>query len=288
MSTSKGALKYGVYSKEYLMPWENESEFRQLCEESRQEWMPSGVTESTLVFELACLMWIKRRANRMAQAAQRRNFAGAQLGDLTKPATASEKEFKIAELFKHFVAESAVKNTTNDAGGQKIHSNSTRNDGDQKIAVEASVAEANPKASAAGGDPEASTAGGDPEASVAGADVPPFNVREYFESKYIPALNKLIVEASAAAKSKEDMAAVQKLVNNARFMSDMQQLTYDPASDPEILEESYKAVERAIVLGAKIDARIDKTITRLIVVKEYKRSSLPKLVEDSRSGTIEN
>lgn len=72
MTKGKGraanALKHGAYSREIMLPGERRKEYEALLAEVRQEWEPSGPTETSLVDRLASLQWRQRRLDIYEQA----------------------------------------------------------------------------------------------------------------------------------------------------------------------------------------------------------------------------
>jgi hypothetical protein len=68
-NSSKNALSHGAYSRQVVLPWEDEQDFNDLYEELREELSPNGRSEEEAVFDLACLHWKKRRLNIGSQLA---------------------------------------------------------------------------------------------------------------------------------------------------------------------------------------------------------------------------
>ena len=70
MSNSKSAAKtrnalvHGIYSDELVLPWEKEEDFTELFESLRADLNPEGALEEEMVFDIARLHWLKRRAIR--------------------------------------------------------------------------------------------------------------------------------------------------------------------------------------------------------------------------------
>ena len=63
----RNALVHGVYSNEFVLPWELAEELENLHAEFRVEWVPSSCSEEYAVLDLTRWTWLKRRAMRMAQ-----------------------------------------------------------------------------------------------------------------------------------------------------------------------------------------------------------------------------
>lgn len=78
---SKNALSHGAYSRDAILPWENAQDFKDLHEELREEYLPSGPSEEETVFDLARLHRKKRRLNVAFQLTARRDAPINQLVD---------------------------------------------------------------------------------------------------------------------------------------------------------------------------------------------------------------
>ena len=57
----KNALKHGLYSKDVVLPWEDQEEFDELHLKYREEFNPEGAFEEDLVGQIAQLQWLKGR-----------------------------------------------------------------------------------------------------------------------------------------------------------------------------------------------------------------------------------
>ena len=57
----KNALKHGLYSKDVVLPWEDQKEFDELHREYREEFNPEGAVEEDLVGHIVRLQWLKGR-----------------------------------------------------------------------------------------------------------------------------------------------------------------------------------------------------------------------------------
>jgi hypothetical protein len=60
-SSSKNALKTGVFAKHLLLPDDSPEEFGRLRSEVHDEWRAVGLTEKSLVERLVALLWRQRR-----------------------------------------------------------------------------------------------------------------------------------------------------------------------------------------------------------------------------------
>jgi hypothetical protein len=66
-------LSHGVYASDVVLHWENEQDFWDLLENLRAEFCPNGASEEEAVFDIASLMWKKRRLNVGSQLAFHRH-----------------------------------------------------------------------------------------------------------------------------------------------------------------------------------------------------------------------
>jgi hypothetical protein len=69
LHVSKNALKTGAYSSMIVLPGESEEDFEKLHEQFMNDFMPSDVAESAMVYELAGLTWKKLRIEKLEHAA---------------------------------------------------------------------------------------------------------------------------------------------------------------------------------------------------------------------------
>ena len=69
----KNALSHGVYASDVVLHWENEQDFRDLLENLRAEFCPNGASEEEAMFDIASLIWKKRRLNVGSQLAFHRH-----------------------------------------------------------------------------------------------------------------------------------------------------------------------------------------------------------------------
>lgn len=69
LNASKNALKTGAYSSMIVLPGESEDDFEKLHEQFMNDFMPSDVAESAMVYELAGLTWKKLRIEKLEHAA---------------------------------------------------------------------------------------------------------------------------------------------------------------------------------------------------------------------------
>ena len=64
----KNALKYGLYSRDIVLPWENPKHLRELRKGLADEFKPRGPFEAHLVGDMAIAIWEKLRLRRARQA----------------------------------------------------------------------------------------------------------------------------------------------------------------------------------------------------------------------------
>ena len=69
LNASKNALKTGAYSSMIVLPGESEEDFEKLHQQFMNDFIPSDVAESAMVYELAGLTWKKLRLEKLEHAA---------------------------------------------------------------------------------------------------------------------------------------------------------------------------------------------------------------------------
>lgn len=62
--SSQNALKLGIFSQKPLLPEESETEFKALLEALVEELAPEGILETEYVYQVATVIWRKRRLQR--------------------------------------------------------------------------------------------------------------------------------------------------------------------------------------------------------------------------------
>lgn len=65
LASSKNALKTGAYSVQQILPGEKQEDFEELHQMFKDDFQPIGVTEASLVHEIALLAWKKLRLERI-------------------------------------------------------------------------------------------------------------------------------------------------------------------------------------------------------------------------------
>jgi hypothetical protein len=61
------ALVHGVYASDVVLPWEDKDEFYKLLKGLKLTYQPRGAYEEEIVYDIAALLWKKRRVNRLLQ-----------------------------------------------------------------------------------------------------------------------------------------------------------------------------------------------------------------------------
>ena len=69
LNASKNALKTGAYTSTIVLPGESEEDFEKLHQQFMNDFIPSDVAESAMVYELAGLTWKKLRLEKLEHAA---------------------------------------------------------------------------------------------------------------------------------------------------------------------------------------------------------------------------
>ena len=69
LNASKNALKTGAYTSTIVLPGESEEDFEKLHQQFMNDFVPSDVAESAMVYELAGLTWKKLRLEKLEHAA---------------------------------------------------------------------------------------------------------------------------------------------------------------------------------------------------------------------------
>ncbi len=69
LNASKNAFKTGAYTSTIVLPGESEEDFEKLHQQFMNDFIPSDVAESAMVYELAGLTWKKLRLEKLEHAA---------------------------------------------------------------------------------------------------------------------------------------------------------------------------------------------------------------------------
>ena len=69
LNASRNSLKTGAYSKSIVLPNESEEDFKKLFHQYMDDFMPTDVAESAMVYDLAGLTWKKLRLEKLEHAA---------------------------------------------------------------------------------------------------------------------------------------------------------------------------------------------------------------------------
>lgn len=77
--TTKNALKTGVYSRDTLLPWEEEAEYEEHRTEIFDDYLPVGKIQSGIVGNMADNRWLRERLRRSTAIATRQHSYGREL-----------------------------------------------------------------------------------------------------------------------------------------------------------------------------------------------------------------
>jgi hypothetical protein len=225
----KNALSHGLYASDVVVAWENEQDFNDLHDSLREEFGPEGASEEAAVFDLASLLWRKRRLNIGSQLAFHRHPDAGGLADAGRNGW------------------SGVAKYLEGAG-----------DGDRMCEAIRAMAKAH-----------ATTV----QKVYALVDE---------QTELMSPRDSVNQESSAGQESKQaDPARFQQLIAMMKELNVMNKelivptlnLIEDCDLDQKICERAYRpdVMERHLKIEAEIDKRIEKTITRLVGIKEYKK-----------------
>jgi hypothetical protein len=93
----RNSYKHGLLSKELLLSWEEEKDYRRLLNALVEEHQPEGATEVLLVEQMAVATWKLARLTGMETAIMTRQFNGfLQLSHKTDPAKSTAEKFQYA------------------------------------------------------------------------------------------------------------------------------------------------------------------------------------------------
>jgi len=267
-NTSKNAISHGAYSTEAVLPWENEGEFNALHKAYVDELKPEGPDEEDLVFDLVCLRWKKRRLNLGSQLAYRRIKDASKLADAGRNGgwegvadylSSSVQDADSLRTSVHDIINminAAVVSTTQCINKHII----------KKLEVMHAPNTVPPSAS---GTP---VAGATPASAGAQSGMPPSSSNQ---------ANQLSPDQLKDAVSlvRELQICSSQLLPALRLLEHLDETLCHKAYNPEVLERELKR-------HAMIDKQMEKTMQRLVMVKEYKKMYRPKLISaSSPAGT---
>lgn len=252
--TYKKATSHGVYSCEIVQPWENKDDFNELHRSFQEELDPVGAMEEAAVFELAALHWKKLRLHILSQLGFRRSPDASALIQAGR----NNGWVGIADHLANSVQDAESVR----AGVRDVVKAWAKAAG----AVGNCVAKQIELTFAPDAPPEAPTPAG-PPASAAANGVPPnaSDVKGDLSYDQVEKLNTLLKQLQICSNQ---IAPVLRTIEKG----DLDASVCERAYAPEVLERELK-------LHADIDKRIEKTMSRLIELKEYKRMYTPKLVD---------
>lgn len=253
---SKNAISHGAYSHEVVLPWENEQEFKDLHRSLQEELFPDGVSEEEVVFSLACLHWKRRRLNVGSQLLYRRIPDAAALADAGRNGWDG-----IADYLAGSVQDAeTVRRSLRDFAKSNIRAQELFVKLLHKQLELMRAPEVVPSGtSAATGTPESSgTSSAMPSPNATNQGNKPSNAR-------LDELNFLTKEMTIYwGQITPALGAIENYNLDERLC--------ERAYRPEIMERELK-------IHAEIDKRIEKTMQRLVGLKEFKKLYQPKEVK---------
>ena len=232
------------YSRDLMLPWENEADFEVLYEVIREELDPEGSSEEEVVLDIACLRWKKRRV-----------MIGSNLAYARHPDTAAL--IQPAEKGWNGVGE-FLRGTIDD--GDRVCDSVRATAKHHGATVQGLFAKIDEKIARMDSDLSSGTS--------SGKDARPSNREELI------LLIKLVEKLNAVGSN--------LISRNLEFVEkyDLDQKVCERAYRPEIMEAEMK-------LEALIDKQIEKALSHLVHLKEYKRMHVPKEVKGTRIDVIE-
>jgi len=241
----KNALSHGVYASDVVLHWENEQDFRDLLENLRAEFCPNGASEEEAVFDIASLIWKKRRLNVGSQLAFHRHPDAGALVEAGRSGWSG-----VADYLK-----------TNVSDGDRMC--------DAIRTMARSHAVTFSKTCAAMGErlqqmSAAKSAGQEGQSSD--------RASKQSDSAELQSLIILAKELNVATDAIRDMLGLIE--------------TYD--LDQKVCERAYRpeVMERELKIRTELDKRIEKAITRLITIKEYKKFYGANVIEAQHAEVI--
>jgi hypothetical protein len=271
--SSKNAISHGAYSSEAVLLWENVQEFKDLRKSFQEELLPDGAAEEAAVFDLTCLHWKKRRLNIVSQLAFRR------APDMSALAKAGRDGWEgIADYLANSVqgAETTRESLRNVAKAY-CEASATFSKGLQKQLQRALSHDVVPCETPAPGGMPALDATPSPDATPASSGtrnaMPPPDATNQASELSNDQWERLILLAKEMNIYSRAIAPLLSMIRN-----------YD--ADEKLCERAYRPelMERELKICADIDKRIEKTLTRLAWLKDYKKLYGPKEVKALPAG----
>jgi hypothetical protein len=246
---SKNALTHGCYASEVVMPWENSNEFDDMLTSYLDEFCSEGESEKAVVFELASLQWKKRRLEAgLKEALQKlRDFDANQDQDLVDLAKAHYKAARVGtSLYLDYL--------------QQFYA--------------ANVATANPQPANASTQPSAPAANNQPGSAKANPQ----------SGAATANVQTGAAKASGQALDFDNLMCLLKEMNIFGAGLVVPALQADEKRRLNAIEDAYQPqlLEKELKIQAEIDRRIEKTLKRLVMIKEIKRQYAAKAVNASQ------
>jgi hypothetical protein len=243
--SSKNALTHGAYSKLTLLSWENEQEFIDLHEALRKEFFPDGACEEEAVLDLASLHWKKRRL-----------AVGSQLMFLRTP-DAKALEAAGAKKGWEGIADYLASSVQNAEKTRALYRDMATALAEAASNIGTRLAE---RAKSLGSDdaPATSTSG------TPGCDTAKSGI----------AKNATNQKSKSSSNEMESLIMLaQTLQSCLREIISMRHAAENVDWDERLCERAYgsELMERESKVHADFDKRIEKKITLLVRLKEYKR-----------------
>ena len=221
-------LTHGVYSNDYVLPWESAADYGVLYDEFKQEWQPQGRSEEEAVSDLTHFTWLKRRAQKMSLLTYHRHPFATDLVD-------------VADTWADILALQRLRTTTAT---------------DLVAAIETTVRTMNVVATEIHSIPH-------------DFNTPPGKETQQamfaFERILMDGISRLEKTIPVAKPWSNEISEAVK--------------TFDLAYDPDLIDREVRTV-------AAIQARIDKLLSRLTSLKEYKRTVASRALPQVTSPAI--
>jgi hypothetical protein len=253
---TKNALSHGLYASDLVLAWENEQDFLDLHQSIRDELNPEGVSEDLVVLDLARLHWVKRRLNIGSQLAYHGHPDAEAITDAGQNGWAGVREF--------------LRGTVDDRD-QLVDQIRAGAKAQAKVSLQ--ILELIGRATAR------TLVAPPPSKSKSERPQQPSHAR--------------------AASLLDDTLLDDELLKNLLHLADQVQAIGTTFFDPLKLVENYdldqgffgrayrpEILERHLKIEAQIDSRVEKALTRLANLKEFKRIYAAKEVKGRRTDAV--
>jgi hypothetical protein len=234
-SRPKNALVHGLYASDLVLPWENEQDFLDLHAAIREELSPDGSLEDMAVLDISRLHWIKRRLNVGSQLAYDRHPDRAAMSKAAEDGWPGMRNY----VRKAADDQDRISDQVRDVAKAQVIAAKNLFDLISKRTAQMLAEPANNK----------------PKARQ-----PRYSYEEDVEETVSPEIQWL-TELSKTIKlfGAENAALLRHLEN-----SDIEQSIFERAYRPDIMERTMK-------VESQIDKQIEKGLSRLANLKEFKR-----------------